>query len=146
MTAAALDPATTGLPGLDPDLDGVDTGIEWLVGGSPNDPANPDTGKLPTGTYVLADPDENSSVLPYLLLTYRRSDEAFADLSTTILPEYSSGLELWLPTLDGFSGVVVKTTDDGAATGVDLVEVYLPVSLAPAGRLFGRIKTSIATP
>ena len=55
-------------------------------------------------------------------------------------------IRLWQPALDGVAGVVVKTTDDGAATGVDLVEVYLPVSLAPAGRLFGRINVSIATP
>lgn len=145
VTNAGLDPATTGLPDLDPDLDRVDTGIEWVVGGSPNDPANPDTSKLPTAGVVSADPDGDETESEYLVFSYRRTAEAAADADTTILVEYGTSLSAWTTAVDGTDGVEVVEVPNGFGAGVDEVLVYLPTSLGdPDSRLFARLSVAIA--
>ncbi|MBK1827287.1 choice-of-anchor D domain-containing protein [Haloferula rosea] len=145
VTDAGLDPATTGLPGLDPDLDGIDTGIEWVVGGSPNDTVNPDTTKLPTAAVLTADPDGDETVSDYLVFTYRRTTASAADTDTTIDVEYGTTLAGWNTALDGTDGVVIIETLDGFEAGVDQVDVYVPTSLGNAdGRLFARLNVTIA--
>lgn len=146
VTTAGLDPATTGQPQLDPDFDGVPTGIEWVVGGSPNDPASPDTGKLPSGVRVTADPDGDLSEDDYLLFRYRRSAAAHADPDTAIAVEYGSDLDGWTVADDGVDGVVFVETPDGIGPGIDEVLVYLPVNLAIDGSLFARLAVTIGTP
>ncbi|MCB1131152.1 MAG: choice-of-anchor D domain-containing protein [Verrucomicrobiae bacterium] len=140
VSAAGLDPETTGLPGLDPDFDGVATGVEWVVGGSANDPANPDTGKLPTGTTVNTDPDNDTVSSDYLLFSYRLSDAAAADAGTAVSVEYGGDLSGWTTATDGVDGVVILTTADGYETGVARVDVYIPVG---ATELFARLKVEL---
>lgn len=140
VSAAGLDPETTGLPGLDPDFDGVDTGVEWVVGGSANDSANPDTGKLPTGTTVNADPDNDTVSSDYLLFSYRLSDAAAADAGTAVSVEYGGDLSGWTTATDGVDGVVILTTADGYGSGIARVDVYIPVG---ATELFARLKVEL---
>ncbi|WP_193212813.1 choice-of-anchor D domain-containing protein [Luteolibacter marinus] len=146
VSGAGLDPATTGLPDLDPDQDGVATGIEWVIGGSPNDPANPDSAKLPGGDLVTADPDGDATASSYLRFTYRRSDLAAADANTAIGVEYGNGLAGWTTAADGVDGVVVVETNDGFETGIDRVEVYIPAALAADGKLFARLAVTVGNP
>ncbi len=146
VTDAGLDPETTGAPELDPDFDGVETGIEWVVGGSANDPANPDTGKLPTGTFVAdADPDGDFIEADYLLFSYRRTDAANEDPGTVIAADYGSDLSGWITATDGVDGVVILETDD-IEPGVDQVNVYIPTTLAVGGKLFGRLVVTFPEP
>lgn len=144
VTAAGLDPASTGAPGLDPDGDGLETGIEWVVGGSPNDVANPDSDKVPSGKLVTADPDGDTIDADYLLFSFSRSDVAAADSATTIAVEFGTDLVSWATAIDGVDGVVIVETNDPVETGLDLVECYLPISLAvPGNQLFARLAVTV---
>ncbi|MEX1115300.1 MAG: choice-of-anchor D domain-containing protein [Akkermansiaceae bacterium] len=140
VTAAGLDPATTGLPDLDPDFDGVSTGVEWVVGGSPNSPGQPDTTKLPTGTRVTADPDNDSTSSSYLLFSYRLTDAAANDPGTSITVETSGTLSGWATATDGVDGVEIITTPDGFAPGVAKVDVYIPTG---PNKLFARMRVTV---
>ena len=68
------------------DNGGLDTGVEWVVGGDPADGSD-DAGNAPgiseDGTY--------------LVFTYNRRDDANDDANTTITVEYGSGLDGWTP-------------------------------------------------
>ena len=44
------------------------------------------------------------------------------------------------------AGVVVVEQNDAAGAGVDLVKVYLPLSLSPNGRLFARLGVQVNLP
>lgn len=143
VTAAGLDPLTDGAPGLDPDLDGVQTGIEWVVGGDPNS-TTPDTSKLPTQMLANADPDNDTNFDDYLVFTYRRTTAAADDPNTTIDVTYGSDLNGWLTATDGVDGVVIVEIEDGFGGDLDQVNVYLPTSLAVGGKLFARLDVTIA--
>jgi hypothetical protein len=59
----------------------------------------------------------------------------------------------WSPSLagpwnnaDGTPGVITIELDDAAGGGVDVVNVYLPLSLAVDGRLFTRLGVDITIP
>jgi len=55
--------------------------------------------------------------------------------------EYSLDLspDSWTLAQDGVDGVIIQTTIDGFAPDLHQVEVWLPASLAPDGRLFTRV-------
>ncbi|BCX48828.1 hypothetical protein HAHE_27360 [Haloferula helveola] len=139
-----LDPLTDGAPELDPDGDGVPIGIEWVVGGSADDSASPDTDKLPTGGLVNADPDGDLTSSDYLLFTYRRTTAAGTDANTTIEVNYGTDLSGWTTAADGVDGIVIFDTQNGFGAGVDQVDVYIPVSLAVDGRLFAYLDVQVA--
>ena len=123
-------------PTLDFDHGGLDTGIEWVVGGNPTDGSD-DAGLAPTFDHT-SDPD-------FFIFTYRRTDAAAADADTTIAVEYSSNLTGWTTAVAG-ADIVITPTDDGAGAGIDLVEVKIRRTLAVDGRLFARLSVVVATP
>ena len=123
-------PLTDATASLDFDGGGLQTGVEWVVGGDPTDPGD-DAGLAPTGT------DDGT----YLIYTYIRTDAANDDTNTTITVEYGSTLAGWTPAQDEVDGVIINETDNGAT---DTVEVKIPKALAAGGKLFARLNVVIA--
>ena len=77
----------------------------------------------------------------YFKFSYRRTSK-----SAYLAPaaEYATDPSgAWLPASNGASGIVVVTTTNGYAAGVDMVETYLPLSLAGSGSLFARLKVAV---
>jgi hypothetical protein len=133
VTTAGLDPLTTGLPNLDPDNDGVPTGIEWALGGNPNDPANPDTDLLPSPTT-----DGDSLTFTYLL-----ADRATNDPNTTVFVEYGNNLIGWTKAVNGVGGVTIGE-DTVTVPGYTKITVDLPKALDEgAGTLFARLHVTL---
>lgn len=129
-------------PDADSDGDSIPNGIEFVIGGV-SDPGvgQNDLNLLPTIELVNADPDGDTNFEDYLLFSYRRTDAA---ASTTIAGEYSFTLDNdWTEAQGGVDGVVTEDTDDGYAPGVDRVDVYIPQSLAPDGKIFGRLNVDL---
>jgi hypothetical protein len=115
---------------IDFDGGGLDTGLEWIVGGDPT-VGSDDAGNAPT----LNNSDPNT-----LKFVFKRRDAAAADSNTTIVVEYGSDLAGWRNTavhglIDGV------TTDDSVdlGGGFHQVTVSIPKSLAVDGKLFARL-------
>ncbi len=123
-------------PALDFDAGGLETGLEWALGGDPTDGSD-DAGIAPTFDNTT-DPD-------FFVFTYRRADDAAADANTSIKVEYGSDLVGWTEAVAG-ADIVITPTDDGAAVGIDLVEVKIRRTLAVGGKLFARLNVEVATP
>ena len=124
-------------PVLDFDLGGLQTGIEWVVGGDPTDPSD-DAGLAP-GLDTTSSPGN-------ALFVFRQTDAAGADPNTTITVEYGSDGQNWTSAVDGVDGVSIVVEDDGFEAGVDKVTVTLPDGLAVDGLLMARLKAVIAAP
>jgi autotransporter-associated beta strand protein len=119
-------------PGADPDNDGLDNAIEFVLGGQPN-PANPNAasnGLVPTLNASGAN----------LVFTYRRTDLALTQPGIGIKVEHGSNLIGWTAAVDGEAGVTVAVTDDFYGAGVDRVEVSIPKSGA---KMFARLNVQI---
>lgn len=116
---------------LDFEGDGLDTGIEYVVGGDPT--ANDAAAVRPTMDLSI-DPTK-------FLFTFRRTDLAAGDPSVTITVEYGSDLMGWATATHdpGGTGVTIDVADVPDAD-YDLVTVGIPKSLAPDGRLFARLQ------
>ena len=125
-------------PDGDPDGDSISNAVEYVIGGDPVD--SPDSALVPTAELVSANLDGNPGNEDYMVFTYRRTDLAKDDPSATIKVEWSANLAgPW----SGTGGMVAQITD---GVGVDLVKVYIPRSLAVAGKLFVRLGVTISTP
>ncbi len=132
----------SGGPGMDTDGDGISNAVEYVIGG---DPANqPDAALLPAISLVTADPDGNLADEDYLIFTYRRTDLAKTDPSTTITVEWSADLAGPWTAATGTSGEVTVEVINGAGDGIDLVNVYIPRS--SSDKLFARLGVVIDTP
>ena len=116
---------------FDSDNDGIENGLEWILGGNPNQndiaPVLPAvTGDATTG----------------LTLTFTREEDAIAE--TTLTLEYSTDLAgPWTSeTIDQDGGSlangVVATVNE--AVSPDAVTINIPASNAPGGRLFARLR------
>lgn len=123
-------------PALDFDGGGLQTGIEWVVGGDPTNPGD---------DAALAPTFDNTSDPDFFIFNYRRTDAAAADANTTIAAEYGSDLTGWTTAVAG-ADIVITPADDGAGAGIDLVEVKIRRTLAVGGRLFARLKVAVAMP
>ena len=124
-------------PGDDPDGDGIPNAIEFVIGGSPA--SVNDQSLLPTAELVST--NFGNGFADYLIFTYRRT---FRSAYLTPAVEYATDLTgPWFPASNGVSGLVVVTTTNGYAAGVDKVETYIPKSLAVSGRLFARLKVAV---
>ncbi len=115
---------------IDFDNDGLNTGIEYVLGGDPtlNDAAS----IAPTSVYNGSD----------LVFTFRRTDLANTDPATTISVAYSTDLQTWTTAQDTVAGVSIVAADDFYGTGIDRVVATLPSSLASGGKLFARLTVS----
>jgi hypothetical protein len=124
-------------PTLDTDNDSVDNIIEYIIGG---DPVNRnDTGLLPSGGLVTADPDEDTNASSYLLFTYRRTNRAAIDDTIAIAAEWSTDLSSPWTDAASTEGVVILEQPHPEEEDVGLVRVYIPQSLEQNGRLFVRL-------
>jgi hypothetical protein len=126
---------TNSNPALDFDGGGLETGVEWVVGGDPTNGSD-DAGKAPT--FNNSDPNN-------FVFTYRRRDAAQADPKTAIAVQYSTDLVGWTAATNGVAGV---TIDDSAVPepGFRTVVVSIPKALAGgSSRLFARLNV-VVTP
>jgi hypothetical protein len=131
--AATFPTLTKPSSNIDFDGGGLVTGIEWVVGGDPTNPAD-DAGNTPT--FDNSDPDDFKFV-------FKRRDEAAADSNTIISVQYGTDLSTWRNTID--HGVIDSvTTDDSVDLGGGFheVTVSIPKTLAPDGKLFARLGVS----
>lgn len=134
-TAAGLD----GSPGKeagfedDPDGDGIDNGLEWILGGNPLDGQS---GGLVTAT---------ASAGGGLTLSFTRNEDAVGNATLTV--EYNATLaNPWNSatvgaTSSGPDANGVTVTINTAATP-DTVTLNIPAANAAAGKLFGRLKAT----
>ena len=115
---------------VDFDGGGLQTGIEWVVGGDPTDGSD-DAGLAPTVS-------EDGT---YLIFTYQRTDAANDDPNTAIKVEWDIDLQgAWTEAVVG-DGVIINVTDLSPA---DTVEVKIPKSLAaPGNELYARLNVTI---
>lgn len=132
---------TNGLSGgdaaatADPDSDGLDNAIEFVIGGQPN-PANPNANSSRLAPTVSTDASN-------LIFTFRSTDLAQAEPGISIQAEYGSTLSGWKLAVHGTDGVTVVTTQDGYGAGIDKVEVTIPKSLATGPAMFARLNVVI---
>lgn len=119
----------------DPDRDGLDNAVEFVIGGQPN-PANPDASSSALAPRVSGDDN-------HLIFTYRRTDLAMSQPGIGIAVEYGSDLSGWTAAVAGSGGIAINVTDEGYGPGIDKVEVSIPRSLAVGSKLFARLKVTI---
>ena len=124
------------LMGADPDHDGIPNGIEFVLGGNPA--AANDASLLPAGTRVTADLASGSR--EYFKFIYRLT-QASVDASVVADCDYCADLPegVWNCAVNGVNDVVIFNTSNGYGAGVNKVEVWLPLTLAPQGRMFVRL-------
>ena len=127
-------------PELDFDGGGLDTGIEWVVGGDPTDGSD-DSSKAPVFDNTT-DPDK-------FLFIFRRSDLANADENTTITAQYGSSLSGWFTAAHEGTGptqISITEVNDFYDAGIDKVTVAIPRGLAVGEKLFARLKVTVVAP
>jgi hypothetical protein len=134
----------SGAPTDDSDLDGISNAVEYVIGGNPS--VGSDQLFLPSASRFTGDPDGESGIGEYLVFSYRRTDIADTDPSTALRVEWSPSLAAPWNNADTTPGVITIELDDAAGAGVDVVNVYLPLSLAANGRLFTRLGVDITIP
>jgi hypothetical protein len=136
--------ASQGLAGADalfdadPDNDGIDNGLEFVLGGQPN-PANPGSnsvGLLPTVSQTSGN----------LTFTFKRMDNS--ESSVALLFQWSTNLTFPSPASDVPIGaddsttntVTVDVTEDVPNVDTDTIVITVPAAKAAGGKLFGRLK------
>jgi hypothetical protein len=119
---------------LDFDGGGLQTGIEWVVGGDPTKSSD-DAGLAPT-LDITSDP-------AYFIFTYRRTDAAHSDSNTTIAAQYGINLGGWITASHDGDNIIITESNDSYATGVDKVEVKIKKSLATNDQLFARLNVGL---
>ncbi|MBN8457589.1 MAG: autotransporter-associated beta strand repeat-containing protein [Verrucomicrobia bacterium] len=133
------------LPTADPDKDGVDNAVEFVLGGNPATVM--DAALLPT-VQVLANPGGTVPDGTYLKFTYRRTPA-----SAYLNPAMQHDADLsgtWTNAVPGAAGVVEVVTPAGSPgaytspTPADKVEVFVPrTGNESAGKLFGRLRVVV---
>ena len=115
--ASGFPDLTNTSPDFDFDSDGLDNGVEWVVGGNPTMSDTPSLAPIPD----TSDPST-------FQITYRRTDEANNDPNTTIFVEYSSSLnpDSWITAEDGIDAISISSEDDFFGAGIDRVTVSIP--------------------
>lgn len=139
FVATIADPALRNAS-MDPDRDGLANGIEFVLGG--NAAAVNNSALLPTLTLITA--NLGAGAKPYVRFSFRRTDPS-AYLNP--VAEYDVDLQgTWTASTSGTAttaGVVVQSTNDAYAVGVDRVDVSIPTSLAGAGKIFVRLRVTV---
>lgn len=124
----------------DPDNDGLDNGLEFVLGGEPN-PANPGA--------------NSASLLPTLTLsggnmiyTFKRKD--ISESGVALHFQWSTDLTFPSPANDVSIGAVDSTTDtitvdvteDNPDIDTDTIVITVPAAKAAGGKIFGRLKAA----
>jgi hypothetical protein len=134
----ATDNGITGQPANgDYDNDGLANATEMVLGGNPQNVMN--AALAPAMARVT-----NPAGVPagnYMEFTFRRSDVSVSS-SVGSACEYDADLAgPWTPAVDGVGGVKIIETNDFYGTGIDRVQVYVPVGSNQ--KLFCRMKVSV---
>lgn len=109
----------------DPDRDGLENGVEFVVGGNPKTPTDAD--KVPT----LAREAEA------VVFVFRRADAA-ADLNPGA--QFTTNqFATWTPAVNGTAGVTVTSENDAFGAGIDRVTVRIPWTPAVSSSIFARL-------
>jgi fibronectin-binding autotransporter adhesin len=118
--------------GTDSDADGIDNGIEFVIGGDPSGPNSDSRSLLPA-----VSTDAN-----YVNFVFRRSD---ASAAYNPYVQYSSSLTLngWTEAEPGVGGVLISEDNDHFGNGIDRVTVKIPRALATGGKLFARLRVEL---
>ncbi|MCW1884955.1 hypothetical protein OKA04_09465 [Luteolibacter flavescens] len=127
-TFPALDTPAKRLPTADPDGDGLENLLEFLLNGNPG---TPDTSILPTLNATGAN----------FVFTFNRRDDAKA--GSTLIFQYGSNLTSWTDVPVGETGGTVGSASIGVVdngTNPDQITITVPKSVATGGKLFGRIR------
>ena len=116
----------------DSDADGIDNGIEFVIGGDPSGPNSDSRALMPVVTT-----DAN-----YINFVFRRTDAAAA---YNPYVQYGSTLALnsWTKAQPGVSGVLISEDNEFYGAGVDRVTVKIPRTLAVGGKLFTQLRIDI---
>jgi 5-hydroxyisourate hydrolase-like protein (transthyretin family) len=116
------------LASADPDKDGLNNALEYVLGGDPikNDAANLAPSGVKSGSNFI--------------FSFKRSLAAKSDPNTTLAVEYGSNMKVWgsYPIGTDSSGSVVITSYDSAS---DSVVVTIPT--ANAAQFFARLKVTV---
>lgn len=126
----ALDTPAKRAAGADPDGDGVENLMEYVLGG------NPSSGSGNPAPVVSADGND-------FVFSFPRRDDSETQVSLVF--EYGSNLGTWttVPLGAGNSTSApasVTVAENGAAA--DVVTITIPKASVPGGRLFGRVKAA----
>ena len=131
--------------GADPDNDGINNGVEMVIGGNPA--TGMDTALLPT-IELVTNPVSTPAIPAgdYLLFTYRRSDLSVAAGVTATCETDSDLVAPWTFATDGVSGTVIQVDDNftftpPAAANTDRVRVYVPRGANT--KLFGHLDVQV---
>ena len=116
--------------GIDPDLDGILNGIEFVIGGDPSGPGSDSSSLLPTVTTTAT----------HLVFVFRRSDDSAA---YDPFVEYGSNLTGWTLAEGGVNGVTILEEDDAFGTDIDRVTVSIPRALEVGAKMFARLRVDI---
>jgi autotransporter-associated beta strand protein len=115
---------------VDSDGDGIPNGIEFVIGGDPSGPNSDSSALLPTA--VL-----NGDFLDF---TFRRT---VASAVFNPYVQYGSTLTGWTTAVNGQNGVIIEVDEVQPESGVDLITIRIPKTLAADGKLFGRLGVTI---
>lgn len=119
---------TNSNPQADPDADGMNNLLEYVLNG---DPRTPSLAKLPTG----------ASNAGNLVFSFVRRTESVSDTSQVF--EYSSDLSNWnQAVIPASSGGFFTIAPNTPSSGLETVTVTIPKASAAEGRLFGRLYVS----
>lgn len=130
--------------GADPDNDGVDNGVEMVIGGNPA--TSMDSALLPT-IELVTNPASTPAIPPgnYMLFTYRRSDLSVTAGVTANCQTATDLVAPWTVAQHGVSGIVIQVDDNFTfslpAANTDRVRVYVPRGTNT--KLFGRLDVQV---
>ncbi len=145
LTSAGYDDwaSTNGLTGpdanfdADPDNDGLDNGLEFVLGGQPN-PANPNS----NSNDLLPKVAETGGDMTF---TFNRKD--LSESAVTLTFQWSTDLAFPSPANDIPVGlddsvtdtIVVNVTEDDPDADTDKIVITVPAAKAVGGKVFGRL-------
>lgn len=127
----ALDTPEKQLPSADPDNDGLTNLMEFVLNGNPG---------ISDSSSVT--PTLNATGTDFVFAFNRRDD---SEAGNTLSFEYSSDMVSWTPATIGAAGAVVGSATivvTENSTDPDAITVTIPKTVAPGGKLFGRLKVT----
>ena len=127
----------------DPDNDGLDNGLEFVLGGEPN-PANPGS----NSAALLPTVSQSAGILVF---TFKRED--LSETGVSLKFQWSTDLSFPSPANDVPVGAADSTTDtitvdvteDAPDADTDTIVITVPAAKAVGGKVFGRLN-AILTP